>query len=225
MHAQEPGMNWTENAQDLLIGPAAGGVPEVLAVLLHDRVVARQTARGVAARWAAGVPSTAFLIPACCDYGEFRAVPDAAVLDAEARRLMPLIVQYLYAYHLDARRLVLIGCGLGGTLALYLGLRRGLAQAGLLAFAAGLTDALCPTGRTTGKVRIIACADTREPALSRLGPFMDQLNRRGINVRGVAMDRRSERQAMLRLGGAYLAELVATAHHDADTRWAAYSSR
>jgi len=216
-------MGRTKDSQELVVGPAAEGVPNVLAVLLHDRLVSRQTARAVASRWAATVPTTAFLIPACCDRvgrGSLpgTAVPLAAVLDAEARRLTPLIVRYLHAYRLDPSRLVLIGCGLGGTLALHLGLRRGLVEAGVLAFAATLTNALWPAGVTTGKVRIITCADEQEVARPRLGAFMDELISRGVDVRGVAMDLTSERKAILRLGGAYLAELVATAHRGADAR-------
>ena len=218
-------MSGTQYSQDMIVGPAAEGAPEVLAVLLHDRGVSRQTARSVAARWAAAVPTTAFLIPACSDEDGHGTAPDAALLDAEARRLMPLIVRYLRAYRLDPSRLVLIGCGLGGTLALHLGLRRGLAEAGLLAFAATLTDALWPAGRTTGKVRIIACAEAQEAARTRLGAFMDELIGRSVDVRGVAFDRATERKAMLRLGGAYLAELVATAHRSADAPRPAYTYR
>ena len=205
-------MSGTQQSQDLIVGPVAEGGPEVLAVLLHDRAVSRQTARSVASRWAAAVPTTAFLIPACSDPHGHGSRPDAEVLDTEARRLMPLIIRSLHAYRLDPSRLVLIGCGFGGTLALHLGLRRGLAETGLLAFAATLTDALWPAGRTTGKVRIIACADAQEAARTRLGAFMDALIGRGVDARGVALDRASERKAMLRLGGAYLSELVATAH-------------
>src|ERR1700761_1916647 len=101
-------MNGTQHSHEMIVGPAANVAPEVLAVLLHDRAVSRQTARSVAARWAATVPTTAFLIPACGDHDVSGSVAYAPVLDGEARRLMPLIIRYLDSYRLDPSRLVLI---------------------------------------------------------------------------------------------------------------------
>ena len=201
-----------QDSPEIVLDPVAQGAPEVLAILLHDKCLSAETARAVAVRWAKAVPTTAFLIvesPATVPDG----ADDAAALDRVARLLLPVIGRHLRAFRLGLNRLVLIGCGEGGTLALHFGLRDGFWQAGVLAIAPRLNSDLARTGRTSGKIRIIAYTEDREPGDSTLGEFMGFLIGRSIDVRGAVMTELAERNVVLRLGGSYLAELVATAQH------------
>lgn len=201
--------------------PIAEGSAEALVVLLHDHGAA---AAAVAARWAASVPTTAFI---ALD-GINRAEPTSGVLlpprtldldvstqptvlDHAAGHLKPLLEQQLRSYGLDADRLVLAGFGQGGTLALHLVLRQGWSCAGVLAFAARLAPNLPRNLGVDCKVRLIECVENRPIDPSNLRAVVTLLTARGIDTRGASLTCSILSDEAVRHGGAYLAELVATA--------------
>jgi pimeloyl-ACP methyl ester carboxylesterase len=191
-----------------------------LVVLLHDLGVSAAALTPVAARWAATVPTAAF--NALDGIGQLDGlVSDTSidvsmdgnptVLDSATWNLAALIEQELRSYRLDAKRLVMVGFGYGGTLALHLLLHRGWNCAGVLAFAAQVVRPLPRILKIDCKVRLI---DRRADGQTDHGILRDKvalLTARGIDTRGVLLSGSSLSDEIIRHGGAYLAELVATA--------------
>jgi predicted esterase len=183
------------------LDPIAKGPAEALVVLLPDFNASGGTLTPVAMRWAAAVPTTAFIV---LDTSEQR---DPRV----PRPLGPLLEQQLRAHQLDASRLVLVGFGYGGTLALHLSLHQEWVCAGVLAFAA---EPMRPLPRLLGvnhKIRLIACATDGPVDPSTLRDVVASLTGRGIDARGVTLAGPVLSDEAIRHGAAYLVELVATA--------------
>src|SRR5260370_26555967 len=111
-------MTWTRFSHGLRLDPIAGGAPEALVVLLQDLGAGAATLTLVAARWAAAVPTTAFI--ALDRIAQRDPPPTHTTLDRASRHLAPLLEHQLRARRLDAGRLVLVGFGHGGTLALHM---------------------------------------------------------------------------------------------------------
>jgi phospholipase/carboxylesterase len=206
-------MAWKQLSRGFRFDPIARGSPEALVVLLHDLGSGAAKLTSLAARWAAAVPTTAFIAldgteqldPSSCDSVE------PARLDRAVRHLEPLITQQLRDNGLELPRLVLVGFGYGGTLALHMLLRRGWDCAGVLAFGARLKRPLPRVLRITGKVRLIDCVDDRNISHTRLRDSVALLIARGIDVRGVLLVGSVMSDETIRHGGAYLVELVGTA--------------
>ncbi len=187
-------MAWIRYSDGLLLDPIIEGPPEALVVLLHDSGDVAKTLSPVAAEWAMAIPRTAIMVPEGAEQHDPPPTEahsqtkmssgdhDTAELDCAARRLEPLIARQLHACRLDASRAILAGFGYGGTLALHIGLRRSPNYAGILAFA--------------GK-----------PG----GTLVTSLVGHGIDARGVLLAGPTTSDEAIRHGGAYLAELVATA--------------
>jgi predicted esterase len=216
-------MTTAEFAHGRRFDPIAKGPPEALVILFGDLGLGAATLNPVAVRWATRVPSTAFIVldrviqPAAPsgDPLHTKADRDAsaepAALDRAALNLGSLLQQHLRSYRLHADQLVLAGFRHGGTLALRLLLRQGWRCAGVLAFAAKLTPSLPRYLNVEGKVRLIECAENRKVGQSNLRVAVALLAACGIDARGALLTGPILSDEAIRHGGAYLAELVATA--------------
>src|SRR6202030_4010568 len=98
------------------------------------------------------------------------------------RNLEPVLEGQLRAFRLNADRLVLVGFGNGGTIALFMSVHQGWRCAGVLAFAAKMIRPLPRVVRVAHKVRLIECA--RDAAHSNLRDDVALLTARGIDTRG-----------------------------------------
>jgi dienelactone hydrolase len=194
-------MGWIRFSHGLRLGPSAKGPPEALVVLLPDLGTATAMLMPVASRWATTVPTTAFV-----------------VLDSKEASVEPLLSEQLRNFQLDANRLVMVGFGYGGTLALHMLLRQGWNWAGVLAFSARLTRLPGRILRTDIKVRLVECVDDRHADHASLRDVVASLTARGIDVRGTSLPGSFLSAAAIRHGGAYLVELVATAQRGAGFR-------
>lgn len=211
-------MDWIRFSRGHRLDPIAGGPPEAIVVLLHDFGEATETLLAAAARWATTVPTTAFVAfndiaqldpPACGRRWHTMLDLDAGaeplVLDRIVRHLEPLLAP------LDASRLVLVGFGHGGTIALHLMLRHGWCCAGILAFSPRLTQPLPRIIRIDAKIRLIESVDSRHVGHTDLRDTLASLAARGVDARGVLLRGSPLSDEAIRHGGAYLMELIATA--------------
>ena len=215
-------MSWMSFSRRLGRHRVAEQSPEALVVLLHDLGASAETLTTVAARWSASVPSTAFIALDGIERLEIRSnQPSTAVgeetgseptlLDHAAHNLETLLDHQLRSRGLDASRLVLVGFGYGGTLALHLSLHRSWRCAGILSFGAQLVRPLPRILRIGCKFRLIDCTRNAQTDHSRLREDVALLGARGIDVRGVLLSGSFFSNEAIRHGGAYLVELVATA--------------
>lgn len=221
-------MSWMSFSHRLRRARAAKGepaerAPEALVVLLHDLGASAVTLASIVARWSASVPTAAFIAldgirqlevssnhPSTAVGEETGLEP--TLLDDAARNLETLLDYQLRSRQLDASRLVLVGFGYGGTLALHLSLHRSWGCAGILTFAARLVRPLPRILRIDCKARLIDCTANAQTDHSRLRDDVALLNARGIDARGVLLAGSLLSNEAIRHGGAYLVELVATAH-------------
>jgi pimeloyl-ACP methyl ester carboxylesterase len=209
-------MNWTPISHGLRLEPILTGSPAALVVLQSDRDASAASLAPIAARWAMSVPTTAFLAletiepPDVCPDAAAQ-LEDPAMLERSAERLASLLKQQLRIYRLDASRVVLVGFGSGGTLALHLTLRQGWRCAGVLAFAGKLARPLPRLISIGHKVRLIGRLEDDDGAEGSLRETVALLCARGIDARGVLLTGSALSAEAARHGGAYLVELVATA--------------
>ena len=217
-------MSWMSFSRCLGRDRVAKGAPAALVVLLHDLGASAETLTTIAARWSVTVPSTAFIALDGIEQLDALSgdLPQQAglnagtshqptVLDGAARHLEVLLERQLRSRRLDAGRLVLVGFGYGGTLALHLLLHRSWRCAGILAFAAQLVSPLPRILRIDCKARLIDCTVNAQTDHSSLRDDVALLNARGIDARGVLLSGSPLSDEAIRHGGAYLVELVATA--------------
>jgi Phospholipase/Carboxylesterase len=206
-------MSWVQFPEGLRPDPAAKRSADALVVLLPDVGASAAALAPIAARWAPTVPTTAFTaLEGLEPSGDLRDTAiEQAALDRAARRLEPLLEEQLRLYRLDASRLVLVGFGYGGTLALHRVLHQGWSCAGVLAFTAKLIRPLPRVLRIGRKVRLIECVAPGTAARSSLCDIVALLTARGIDARGVLLGGPALSNEAIRHGGAYLVELVATA--------------
>lgn len=216
-------MSWMSFTRRLGRERIAKRSPEALVVLLHDLGASAVTLTSIAARWSVTVPATAFIAldgieqldVRSCDPP--RAAPGAnaatapTLLDRAAHNLTALLDYQLRSRRLDGTRLVLVGFGYGGTLALHLSLHRSWRCAGILAIAAQLVSPLPRILRIDCKVRLIDCVANAQTGHSSLRDDVALLTGRGIDARGVVLSGSPLSDEAVRHGGAYLVELVATA--------------
>ncbi|SEF10435.1 Predicted esterase [Rhizobiales bacterium GAS191] len=210
-------MAWMQFSRGLRLDPVIRPSPEALVILLQDHGTSAATLAPVAASWATSVPGAAFV--ALDGFGQFDPLssldPDAnvepLVLDRVTQHLEPLLGRQLRSYRLDASRLVLVGFGYGGTLALHMVLRRGLGCAGVLAFGAKVMRPLPRIVRVDQKLRLIACAEDGDMDHSSLREVVALLTKYGIDTRAALLPGAALSDQAIRHGGAYLVELVATA--------------
>jgi dienelactone hydrolase len=197
--------------------------PEALVALLHDRGASAATITPIAARWTPTVPTTAFIAldgieeldAPCSDISpdgksHLDAKPEPEVLDRAVGNLERLLEYQLQSRRLHVSRLVLVGFGYGGTLALRL-LLRGWSFAGVLTFSGRLRRPLPRILRIDCKVRLIDCVTAVQADPGSLRDDVASLTARGIDARGVVLSSSPLSDEAIRHGGAYLVELVATA--------------
>jgi predicted esterase len=210
-------MSWLQFPDGLRLDQDAKGSPEALVVLLRDASTTAATLIPIAQRWAAAVPTTAFVALEILDpigasfCGPIDGNNDPALFDRATRHLEPLLEQELRFHHLDASRLVLVGFRYGGTLALHMVLVQGWSCAGVLAFNARLVRPLPRILRIGRKIRLIESVPPAAIAPNHMCDLVAQLTARGIDTRGVLLDGSALSDQALRHGAAYLVELVATA--------------
>jgi hypothetical protein len=201
-------MTWTRFPNGLRLNPLAQGSPEALVVLLHDVGASAASLTPIAARWAATVPTTAFI---ALDGITRSGLSLQASVDREARALEPVIQHQLLSSRLDVSRLVLVGFGYGGTLALHMFLRQDWSRAGVLTFSAKLMRPLPRILSVSHKVRLVEDERHRHNGHGSLRDVVGLLSARGIDARGVLLASSTLSDEAIRHGGAYLVELVASA--------------
>jgi predicted esterase len=205
-------MEWTRFAQWHRLDPVAGGRPDAAVVLLHDQRQSTDTILSIAARWAATVPTTAFLaFDAIEPLGPSDLSTRAVVLDRIALDLERLTAEQRRSCQLDPGRLVLVGFGEGGTLALHLALQRGWRCAGVLAFCPRLTPLLPEIMAIGTKIRLIDSVENLHASHAELRDAVASLTERGVDARGVVLDSPLLSDESIRYGGAYLVALIASA--------------
>ena len=217
-------MTWTRFSHGHRLDPVGKRSPEALVILLHDLGASSLALTPIAARWATTVPTTMFIAldavepldpPSSGLLPHPVLGPDGSaeptMLNRATRLLEPLIEQQLRSCRFDASRLVLVGFGYGGTLALHMVLRRGRNCAGVLAFAANPTRPLPQVPRVARKVRLIESVKNGHSGQTSLRDLVALLAARGIDARGVLLTGSVLSDESIRHGGAYLVELVATA--------------
>src|SRR5207237_31134 len=173
--------------------------PEALVALLHDRGTSAATLTPIAARWAPTVPATVFIAldqiealdPSCGGvpadtnlHPDSRLEPEA--LDRAARKLETLLEHQLQSHRLHVSRLVLVGFGYGGTLALHL-LLQGWSCAGVLSLFGRLGRPLPRMLRIGCKIRLIDCVVDAQTHHSSLRDDVTSLTARGIDARGIVL--------------------------------------
>jgi phospholipase/carboxylesterase len=217
-------MDWIRFSRGSRLDPIAGGLPDAIVVLLHDLGDSTETMLSAAARWATAVPTTAFVAFDCIEQldppllGRQRhtmldldAGAEPVALDRLAGCLAPLIAEQQRSWGLDASRLVLVGFREGGTAALDLVLRYGWSCAGVLAFSPRLTQPLPRIIAIGAKIRLIGSVETRHVSHAELRGAVASLAARGVDARGVVLNGSALSEEVIRYGGAYLVELIATA--------------
>jgi predicted esterase len=206
--------------QGLQLDPIGKGLPHALVVMLPDRGASAAQLELLATRWAMTVPTTAFIAldaieqlepggPLLLANAALDTDAELARIDSATRNLEPVLAGHLRSFRLDAGRLVVVGIGYGGTLALCLSVHQAWRCAGVLAFAAKLIRPLPRIVRVAHKVRLIGCAGGE--GHNRLRDDVALLTARGIDTRGVVLAGSALSDEAIRHGGAYLVELVATA--------------
>jgi hypothetical protein len=210
-------MSWVRFPDGLRLDPVAQGSAEALVVLLHDGDASAAALTAIAQRWAPAVPRAAFTILDRLDPVDGQSgnpidiSAEWTALDRAARHLAPLLEQQLHFYSLEARHLVLVGFGYGGTLALHMVLHQRWSCAGVLALTARPIFPPPRVLRIGRKVRLIESVAPGPVVRSSLRDVVAQLAARGIDTRGVLLAGSTLSDEVIRHGGAYLVELVATA--------------
>ena len=132
-------------------GPAVGGAPEQLVILLHGLGADGQDLIGLAPHWAQILPNAAFVSPNApfpCDMAPYGfqwfsvqdRTPEAmlAGVRGSAQALNAFIDQELGNAGLDESKLALVGFSQGTMMSLYVGPRRERTLAGILGFSGRL---------------------------------------------------------------------------------------
>jgi predicted esterase len=216
-------MSWIRFSDGFRLNPIAGGSPEALVVILHDLGASAPVLTSIVARWAAAVPTTSFIL---LDGIEQLGLLSRGLaphmnlhfdgaeptrLDRAALRLESLFDEQLCSHGFDTSRVVLVGLGFGGALALHMVLNHGWGCAGVLAFVAKPTRPLPRLLRVDPKVRLIKCLGDGHLDNTSLHDVVASLSARGIDTRGVLLGGSTQSDEAVRHGGAYLVELVANA--------------
>jgi phospholipase/carboxylesterase len=135
-------------------GPAAGGKPDSLVILLHGLGADGDDLIGLAPHWAQALPNTVFVSPHApfpCDmapYGrQWFSLQDRAPgmilagVQAAAPILNEFIATELKAHGLTDERLALVGFSQGTMMSLYVALRRERPVAGIVGYSGALVGA------------------------------------------------------------------------------------
>jgi hypothetical protein len=165
---------------------------KLLVALLPDQAGEAAKLRDVAALWAAPLPNAAFMV--------FERLDD---LDVSLAATLDLV-------GLRPCRLLLVGFGRGAEIGLSVAFKSAECCAGVVAYVASPASIarLTPDSRET-KIRLIGDKEG-EPG-ERLSDAIHHMVALGIDARGIELSGDGLTRAAIRLGGAYLTELSASA--------------
>lgn len=186
-------------------GPANGGVPKQIIVLLHGYGSNGQDLISLAPYWAASAPDTVFISPDApfpCElgigyqwfslgrsledvgtpvknYGDFLEGAETAhkVLDNYLDKL-------LKAYELTADKMMLIGFSQGTMMSLYTGLRRKESLAGILGYSGALLGLDDVDNQNKPPVRLIHGENDSVVPVSAYRDAIEKLSKKGYSVSG-----------------------------------------
>jgi hypothetical protein len=198
-------MLWAKFSHGFRLDPIAKTPPEALVVLVSDIEMSAEVLTSLAERWATTIPTTAFIVLETA--GQSR----VSSLDRMTQQLDSLLKQQLRTYGLDASRLVLVGFGYGGTVALHLLLHKGCCCAGIITFASDLALPLPKHFSMNCKLRLI-CMEDHKGMRNTLSKAVEFLSKQGVDARIALLNSPLLSDESIRHGGSYLVELVATAH-------------
>lgn len=207
-------------------GPAAGGKPRRLVLLLHGLGADGNDLIGLAPYWAPLLPDAEFLSPNApfpCDFApygyQWYSVQDRspqaqlAGVRAAAPILDAFIDEMLAARGLAARDLALVGFSQGTVMSLFVGLRRAEPVAGILGFSGRLIAPELLAGEARSRPPVLLVHGTEDPmiahaemasaesALKAAGVAVETLSCPGV---GHAID-----EAGLARGGRFLRQALA----------------
>jgi hypothetical protein len=180
--------------------PVADTVPDALVVLLAGTDADNGMATALMEAWAPRLPQAVFVILSSQHAG--------ATADGRMQ-ICQRINMELATYNLAENRLVLVGIDAGSTLVLGL-VHESLQPCGLLAIADGFPSTFWGAKLDGLKIRLIQYGGEGDG----VPPIMDavhHMEKSGADVRAALVESSGATPAVLRLGGAYLAELVAVA--------------
>jgi phospholipase/carboxylesterase len=185
-------------------GPAAGGAPRQLVVLLHGYGADGNDLIGLAPYWSRLLPNAQFLSPHApfpCDMGfgrQWFSLYDRspASIQAAVRAAAPILDAFLddalAARGLTDARLALVGFSQGTMMSLHNGLRRPAAPAAIVGYSGRLTDSASLAAEIRARPTVLLVhgdADEMVPpdslphaaaALTALGVPVEQLLRPGL---------------------------------------------
>ena len=183
------------------IGPAAGGDPKQLVVLLHGRGANGDDLIGVARLLAKTLPHAAFVLPDApqrCDEApqgfEWFTVPgrnrDPDKVEAGVRSVAPTLDAFidreLATHGLPDNRLALLGFSQGCMMALHVGLRRPTACAAILGYSGRLCAADTLVNEIVSRPPVLLCHGTDDWVV----PFESQeLAAAALEAAGVSVTR------------------------------------
>ena len=136
-------------------------------------------------------------------------------IESGMRDLEPVLQRLLRIAAVGSSRLVLVGLGTAGSLALQIVLRLSWNCAGVLAIGASLRQPLPDLMGIEQKIRLIQCAPSEQAGFPGLRDEVAALARRGVDARGATVSGSALSDEAIRHAGAYLVELVANAQRGA----------
>jgi hypothetical protein len=199
-------VNWQAGPQGTWAESRSGITPEALVILLSSAELASEACERLAEAWRSRLPAVTFVAPGADVIG----AKDPGV----SPRLLALIASELVRADLTPERLVLVCLGEAGSLGLRLATSGDQPCSGLLAIAEEFSPEPKSTDLNGLKLRLLCYGGA---SLGRPRPSVRELVReleaRGADIRASALDDAADLLApsVIRLGGAYLADLVASA--------------
>jgi phospholipase/carboxylesterase len=160
------------------MGPARGGRPDALVILLHGYGSNGADLISLAPYWAPLLPGAAFVAPNAIEPvpeapGGYQWFPisqlDPRLMEQGVRMAAPSVDRFidreLERAGLDASRLLLVGFSQGAMMALHVGLRRQRQLAGILGFSGVLVGGARLTEEMASKPPILLIHGDRDPTI------------------------------------------------------------
>jgi phospholipase/carboxylesterase len=209
-------------------GPAAGGKPRRLVLLLHGLGADGNDLIGLAPYWAPHLPDTEFLSPNApfpCDFApygyQWYSIQDhspemqLAGVRAAAPILDAFIDEALAARGLEARDLALAGFSQGTVMSLFAGLRRPQPVAGILGFSGRLVAPELLAAELRSRPPVLLVHGTEDPLIAHaeMAAAESALKAAGVPVETLScpgIGHSIDEQGLTR-GGRFLAEVLAPA--------------
>jgi len=112
---------------------------------------------------------------------------------------------------IDPGKVILVGIGEAGRLAIDLALGDSLPTFGVIAFDIAAPSELPHSTRSNARIRLVQHASDEDPEGVRFGELVAAMRRRDIDYRATLLPPNQGHERMMRAGAAYLVELVAMA--------------